>query len=182
MRNLKLLHIGLVFLLNCWSVGGCSRPQGQVYETERISIHTYKIDGLMIRTGDLICTSTGGQSMPGGLFWKLFGELVYGDVDHIVVYVGPGGRCVEAGAKFRVLTFDIVDNTWDSSKMTGTRGHILDNLYGVAYPLAGRSLSSEEEARIRKSVARYCMMQAKAKKSYDPIFINSETEDAFYCS
>ena len=110
MINLKLMHTGLVFLLSCRSVGGCSRPQGQVYEAEKISIHTYKIDGLTVRTGDLICTSTGGQSMPGGLFWKLFGELVYGEVDHIAVYVGPGGRCVEAGAKFRVLTFDIVDN------------------------------------------------------------------------
>ena len=120
MRNLKLLHIGLVFLLNCLSVGGCSRPQRQVYEVERISIHNYKADGLVIRTRDLICTSTEAHSMPRGLFWKLFGQLVYGDVDHIAVYVEPGGRCVEAGAKFHLLTFDIVDNTWDSSKMTST--------------------------------------------------------------
>lgn len=182
MRNLKLLHISLMFILNCWSVCGCSRPQGQVYETERISIHTYKIDGLTVRTGDLICTSTGGHSMPGGLLWKLSGDLIYGEVDHIVVYVGPGGRCVEAGAKFRVVTFDVVDNTWDALKMTDTRGYILDNLYGVAYPLAGRSLTREEENRIRESVARYCLRQAEAKKLYNPIFIDSKTENAFYCS
>jgi hypothetical protein len=120
--------------------------------------------------------------MPGGLFWKFFGQLVYGEVDHIAVYVGPGGRCVEAGAKFRVVTFEVLDNTWDALKMTDMRGYILDILYGVAYPLAGRSLTREEEDRIRESVARYCLRQAEAKKLYNPIFIDSKTENAFYCS
>jgi len=37
-----------------------------------------------------------------------------GDVDHVVIYVGPGGRCVEAGAKGKVITFDIIDNAWNA--------------------------------------------------------------------
>ncbi len=182
MRNIELLAIGLVTALVCFCLVGCSQAERGVQEAERASIYTYTIDGLTVRTGDLICTSTGGQSMPGGLFWKLFGDMVYGDVDHIAVYVGPGGRCVEAGPKFRVNTFEVVDNTWDAVKMTETRGYILDNLYGVVYPLAGRSLTREEEDRIRGSVAKYCLRQAEAKKLYNPIFVDSKTEDAFYCS
>jgi hypothetical protein len=182
MIYLKLMSIGLVLVLVCSALAGCSRPQTETQEPEWTGIHTCEIDGLTVRTGDLICTSTGGQSMPGGLFWKFFGQLVYGDVDHIAVYVGPGGRCVEAGAKFRVVTFDVVDNTWDASRMKSSRGPIDDNLYGIVYPLAGRSLSSQEENRIRESVARYCLRQAEAKKLYNPIFIDSKTENAFYCS
>jgi hypothetical protein len=180
MRNMKLLGIGLVAM--CLGVGSCRQQERGVQEPEWPNIYTYTIDGLTVRTGDLICTSTGGQSMPGGLFWKLFGEMVYGDVDHIAVYVGPGGRCVEAGPKFRVNMFEVVGNTWDAVKMTDTRGYILDNLYGVVYPLAGRPLSSEDEKRIRGSVASYCLRQAEAKKLYNPIFVDSTTEDAFYCS
>jgi hypothetical protein len=148
-----------------------------------MTVHTYQIDGLTVRTGDLICTNTTEQeSVFGGLFYKIFGMLIPGEVDHIAVYVGPGGRCVEAGAKYRVITFDIKGNTWDYSKMVEERGPILDNLYGVAYPLAGLSLSSDEEAGIRKRVAMYCIRQAEAKKSYNAIFLDSMTEDAFYCS
>jgi uncharacterized protein YycO len=171
-----------------------------------MTVHTYQIDGLTVRTGDLICTNTGEESVFGGLFWRLFGMLIPGEVDHIAVYVGPGGRCVEAGAKYCVTTFNIKGNTWDSSKMIEERGPILDNLYGVAYPLAGLSLSSEEEAGIRKRVAMYCIRQAEANKLYNAeagirkrvamycirqaeanklynaMFLDSMTEDAFYCS
>jgi len=52
----------------------------------------------------------------------------------------------------------------------------------VAYPLAGRGLSEEEEDRIRKSVAEYCLSQAQADKPYNINFLDSETEEAFYCS
>jgi len=182
MKNLKLLSVGLVIVLVCFFAAGCSKQQREAQGAELVGVYTYTIDGLTVRTGDLICTSTGGQSMPGGLFWKLFGEMVYGDVDHIAVYVGPGGRCVEAGPKFRVNTFEIVGNTWDAVKMTDTRGYILDNLYGVVYPLAGRPLKREKEDRIRGSVASYCVRQAEAKKLYNPIFVDSKTDDAFYCS
>jgi uncharacterized protein YycO len=66
--------------------------------------------------------------------------------------------------------------------MEAERGPLLDNLYGVAYPLAGLSLSNEEEAGIRKRVATYCLRQAAARKPYNLIFLDSGTENAFYCS
>jgi hypothetical protein len=180
---LNLFGIGLMSVLVCLGPAGCGNPQQIKYEPEMMTVHTYQMDGLTVRTGDLICTNTTEQeSLFGGLFYQLFGMLIPGDVDHIAVYVGPGGRCVEAGAKYRVITFDIKGNTWDCSKMIEERGLILDNLYGVAYPLAGLSLSSEEEARIRKRVAMYCIRQAEAKKIYNAMFIDSKTENAFYCS
>ncbi len=182
MGYMRVFSIGLVWAAACLGAAGCSEPQRAAQEAEWAGIHSYEIDGLAVRTGDLICTNTGGQSMPGGLFWKLFGQVIPGEVDHIAVYVGPGGRCVEAGAKLCVVTFQVMDNTWDALKMTDMRGPILDNLYGVAYPLAGRSLTQEEQDGIRESVARYCIWQADAKKPYNAIFIDSQTENAFYCS
>ncbi|MHC4143256.1 MAG: hypothetical protein ACYSUD_00605 [Planctomycetota bacterium] len=183
MRCLNLFGIGLVSVLVCLGLAGCGNLQQKKYEPEGILVHTYQIDGLTVRTGDLICTNTTeGESVFGGLFWRFFGTLIPGEVDHIAVYVGPGGRCVEAGAKYRVITFNIKGNTWDSSKMIEERGPILDNLYGVAYPLAGLSLSGEEEAGIRKRVAMYCIKQAEANKLYNAMFLDSMTEDAFYCS
>ena len=182
-RCLKLFSIGLVLVLVCLWAAGCGNPPQTKCEPEMTTVHTYQIDGLTVRTGDLICTNTTEvDSVFGGLFYRLFGMLIPGDIDHIAVYVGPGGRCVEAGAKYRVITFNIKDNTWDCSKMTEERGPILDNLYGIAYPLAGLSLSTEEEAAIRKSVAMYCIRQAEANKLYNAMFLDSMTEDAFYCS
>jgi hypothetical protein len=183
MRCLKLIGIGLLSVLACLEPVGCVNQQRIEYDPERMSVHTYQIDGLTVRTGDLICTNTTeGESVFGLLFWRIFGMVIPGEVDHIAVYVGPGGLCVEAGAKYRVTTFNIKDNTWDSSKMIKERGPILDNLYGVAYPLANLLLSSEEEAEIRKRVAMYCIRQAKAKKLYNVVFLDSMTENAFYCS
>ena len=183
MKYLKLVSIGLVSMLVCLGPAGCSNQQQKKYEPERMTVHTYQFDGLTVRTGDLICTSTTQEkSIFGGLLWRFFGTLIPGEVDHIAVYVGPGGRCVEAGAKYCVTTFNIKGNTWDSSKMIEERGLILDNLYGVAYPLAGRSLSTEEEDGIRKRVAIYCIRQAEANKLYNAMFLDSNTEDAFYCS
>ena len=183
MRCWKLFGVGLMLVLISLSLAGCGNSQQKKCEPESMTVHTYQIDGLTVRTGDLICTNTTQQeSIFAGLFYQFFGTLIPGEVDHIAVYVGPGGRCVEAGAKYRVTTFNINGNTWDSSKMIKERGPLLDNLYGIAYPLAGLSLSSEEEAGIRKRVAAYCIKQAEANKLYNAIFLDSATEDAFYCS
>ncbi len=183
MGCLRLSGIGLVSVLVGSGLAGCGRAQQKEYEPERMAVHTYQIDGLMVRTGDLICTNTTeAESVFDGLFWQFFGMLIPGAVDHIAVYVGPGGRCVEAGAKYRVTTFTITGNTWDPSQMMEERGPILDHLYGVAYPLAGLPLSSEEEAGIRTRVALYCLRQAEAGKLYNAMFLDSMTEEAFYCS
>ena len=62
-------------------------------------IHTYQIEGLTLQTGDVICTMNGKPDILPGQFWWLVGKLVPGDVDHVAIYLGPDGRCVEAGAR-----------------------------------------------------------------------------------
>ena len=145
-------------------------------------IHTYEIEGLTVQTGDLICTTDGGGGDITGQFWRLIGKLIPGDVDHIVIYVGPEGRCVEAGAKGRVITFDIIDNVWDAETMRTQRGPFKDIFYGVAYPLRSGDINPAQEIEIREDVAAYCIKQAQLNKPYNLNFFNSSTEEAFYCS
>ena len=142
-------------------------------------IHTYQIDGLRVRTGDLICTMNGKPDILPGEFWLLVGRLVPGDVDHIVIYIGPDGRCVESGS-LGVITFEVASETWDSEKMARDRGLILDTFYGVTYPLKELNLPKNEELTIRATIADYCL--AQVGKPYNLNFLNAEKEDAFYCS
>ncbi len=144
-------------------------------------IYSYKVNGLSVKTGDLICTVDGGDSILAGQFWWLVGKIIPGDVDHIVIYVGPDGRCVEAGARGRVITFEMASTEWEAGEMLARR-KIDDRLYGIADPLSGRGLSRTKENEIRESVAKYCLAQAKARKPYNFNFLNSSTEQAFYCS
>jgi hypothetical protein len=142
-------------------------------------VYEHNFHGIPVRTGDVICTSDGGE---GGLYaalWQALGSLVPGPIDHCAVYVGPGGRCVEAGAR-GVITFDMTD-PWDAAGRHDVRW-LLDTFYGVAYPLAGRGLGREEERRIRAGVAAYCLEQAVAAKPYNFNFLASDADDAFYCS
>ncbi|MDD4952670.1 MAG: hypothetical protein PHV85_08990, partial [Desulfovibrionaceae bacterium] len=113
-------------------------------------IYRHVFKGLEVRTGDLLATTDGSRFL-AGQFWRLVGRLVPGAVDHIVVYVGPGPRCVEAGAKMRVIQFQALDD-WDGEAMRGQRG-LVDTLYGAAYPLAGQGASPEREQEIRRGVA-----------------------------
>jgi hypothetical protein len=145
-------------------------------------IHEYRISGLTLKTGDLICTTDGGTKDLTGQFWRLIGTLIPGDVDHIVVYVGPEGRAVEAGAKGRVISFNLSRDRWDALAMKKERGPFVDTLYGVAYPLEGRGLAPDRESQVREHVAAYCLEQAQARKPYNLNFFQSSTEDAFYCS
>ena len=119
---------------------------------EEFMIHNYTFNGLPVRTGDLICTIDGRESIIAGQFWRLIGKLIPGDVDHIVIYVGPEGRCVEAGAKGCVITFEAKNRKWDAYEMEPQRS-LIDTLYGVAYPLKDKIFSEDAEAKIRKSVA-----------------------------
>ena len=125
MRRLNLFSVGLASMLVCLEPANCVNSQQKKYEPEGMTVHKYQIDGLTVQTGDLICTNTTeDESVFGKLFWRIFGTLIPGEVDHFAVYAGPGGRCVEAGAKYSTT-----------------------------------SLSSEEEAGIRKRVAMYCIRQ-----------------------
>lgn len=141
-------------------------------------IYSFEINGLAIKTGDLVCTTDGGGPVVPGEFWRLIGKLIPGDVDHIIIYIGPDGRCVEAGAK-GVISFETHSSVWDSDDMFKQR-LLVDQLYGIAYPLAGRGFSTEQEAVIRESVAEFCL--AQIGKPYNIDFLDSLTENSFYCS
>lgn len=142
-------------------------------------VHTHKIEGLPLQTGDLICTMNGKPDILPGEFWRLVGRLVPGDVDHVAVYVGPGGRCVEAGA-LGVITFGLPGAAWVSEEMAEQRGHLFDTFYGVASPLDGLQLTEKEKTRMRLAVANYCLLQVG--KPYNLNFMNPDSEEAFYCS
>ena len=144
-------------------------------------VYSYLLNGLPLQTGDLICTTDGDDRDLVGQFWRLLGKLIPGEVDHIVVYVGPGGRCVEAAARGRVVEFEIQGDTWDFSNMLAKRG-VRDHLVGISYPLEGTSLPDDEVSRIRTEVATYCLAQAVAKRPYNMNFFDSRTEHGFYCS
>ena len=142
-------------------------------------IYTYQLEGLTLQTGDIICTMNGKPDILPGEFWLLVGRLVPGDVDHVAIYLGPDGRCVESGSR-GVITFELCGDTWDTECMARERGLLFDSFYGVAYPLDGLELSEEEEMRMRMTVAQYCLSQVG--KPYNLNFLNSESENAFYCS
>ncbi|SPJ16175.1 hypothetical protein SBDP2_770033 [Syntrophobacter sp. SbD2] len=141
-------------------------------------VYSFEINGLAIKTGDLICTVDGGGPIIPGEFWRLIGKLIPGDVDHVVIYIGPEGRCVEAGAR-GVISFETNSSVWNSTNMLDQR-LLVDQLYGVAYPLDARGLSSEQESAIRENVSAYCL--AQVGKPYNINFLDSWTENAFYCS
>ncbi len=142
-------------------------------------IYSTVINSLPLQTGDIICTMNGKPDILPGEFWRLVGRLVPGDVDHVVIYLGPGGRCVESAA-LGVAAFDVHGGVWDSDHSMPERGNLVDTFYGVAYPLEGRGLSHEMEDQIREDIAAFCLSQIG--KPYNLNFLNSNTEDAFYCS
>ncbi|HET9912832.1 MAG TPA: YiiX/YebB-like N1pC/P60 family cysteine hydrolase [Anaerolineales bacterium] len=142
-------------------------------------VYTYQIEGLTLQTGDVICTMNGKPDILPGEFWRLIGRLVPGDVDHVAVYLGPDGRCAEAGAR-GVITFDVLGSHWDTERMARQRGLLFDTFYGVSSPLDGIGLSEGEEFEMRSTIAKYCL--AQVGKPYNLNFLNAETEEAFYCS
>jgi hypothetical protein len=142
-------------------------------------IYTYQINGMPVQTGDIICTMNGKPDILPGEFWRLVGRLVPGDVDHVAIYLGPEGRCAEAGAK-GVITFQIPNGEWDTERMARQRGLLFDTFYGIVSPLDVLGFSDEDEINMRTTVAQYVL--AQVGKPYNLNFLNSETEDAFYCS
>ena len=150
-------------------------------ELEVDRVHSYVINGVTLQTGDIICTTNGDDAFLSGEIWKLVGKLLPGDVDHIAVYVGPNGRCVEAGPKKKVVTFNVQNNRWDSKAM-GDERNFYDTFYGVSKPIDRKKYPANEEVKIRLDIANYCLAQAKAEKPYNMNFLDSENEETFYCS
>ncbi len=147
--------------------------------TEANMIHTYQIEGIPVQTGDIICTMNGKPDILPGECWRLVGRLVPGDVDHVAIYIGPEGRCVEAGAH-GVIKFTVFKGRWDTEKMARRRGLLFDTFYGIVSPLDSLGMTEDEEHEMRKTVAAYCL--AQVGKPYNLNFLNAETEDSFYCS
>jgi hypothetical protein len=116
-------------------------------------IYTYQIEGIPLQTGDIICTMNGKPDILPGEFWRLVGRLVPGDVDHVAIYLGPNGRCVEAGAH-GVIKFTVFDGLWNTERMA-RRGHLFDTFYGAA-PIGGGGVSEEEQQKCA-GVAKYCL-------------------------
>lgn len=143
-------------------------------------IHEASFEGLNLRTGDIICTCDGAEEGVAGRLWRAVGHLVPGEIDHIAVYLGPGGRCVEAGAR-GVTLFEMPPGRWDAAAVAADR-LLIDTLVGAAYPLEGRGLSGEAEAAVRAGVASYCLEQVAADKPYNFNIFDQATEAAFYCS
>ena len=142
-------------------------------------IYTYQIEGIAVQTGDIICTMNGKPDILPGEFWRFIGRLVPGDVDHVAIYLGPEGRCAEAGAR-GVITFDVSQGHWNTERMALQRGLLFDTFYGVASPVDGMGITEEEEGELREAIAAYCL--AQLGKPYNLNFLNTETEEAFYCS
>ena len=142
-------------------------------------IYQYKIKGVPVHSGDIICTTDGKSDLLPGEFWRLIGRLVPGEVDHIVIYIGPKGHCVEAGGK-GVSTFEIPGEDWESEQILLERALLVDTFYGIVYPLKRLKLSSTDEKRIREDIVAYCL--AQVGKPYNLNFLDAEREDAFYCS
>jgi hypothetical protein len=144
-------------------------------------IYHYQLDDLWLTTGDLICTAAGGHRTALAHLLRPVEWCMLGVVKHVIVYIGPEGRCVEAGPR-GVIDFWLTGNTWEVEGLCQQRGGLAGQLYGVAYPLVGTAYSRRERMRIRRAVAGYCLVQAAEHKPYNWRFGNPEREDAFYCS
>jgi hypothetical protein len=142
-------------------------------------IYSFKLHGLLLQTGDLICTTDGDDTPVIGQFWRFIGMFVPGEVDHIIMYLGPDGRCIEAGPR-GVNVFELPGETWDALNMVRQRGPILDTFVGVASPLEEVDWPEEKKVQVRAEVADYCL--AQVGKPYNANYFNPHTEEAFYCS
>ncbi|NWF81453.1 MAG: hypothetical protein HXY37_15635 [Chloroflexi bacterium] len=143
-------------------------------------IYEATIEGVPVCTGDIICTADGVDAGILGQLWRALGYIVPGEIDHAVLYLGPGGRCVEAGGR-GVIVFTMPAGRWDAAALFAERW-LLDRFVGIADPLAGRGLAAADGLRIRGEVAAYCTAQAGANKPYNVNFFDPETDTAFYCS
>jgi len=144
-------------------------------------IYSYSINDIPVSTGDIICVTDGGLPVLAGHFWHLIGKLIPGYIDHVAIYLGPGGLCVESGPK-GVIIFNIENGCWDSLAMCKERHGMIDSFFGVAYPLKRDEHPDSEQVKIREKVAEFCLMQASARKPYNLNFLDSKRADAFYCS
>jgi hypothetical protein len=143
-------------------------------------IHHYRIEGLRVRTGDILCTRDGNATGFVGAIWSAIGALVPGEIDHCALYIGPGGRFAEADAR-GVSVLAMPGDRWNSDALRRKRLFV-DTFVGVAYPLEGRRLSRRQQDRIRLSVATYCLSQAASGKRFNFNLLDATNPRRTYCS
>jgi len=143
-------------------------------------IHRFRINGVPVRTGDLVCTRDGdGHGLLGAL-WRAIGALVPGEIDHCALYIGPGIRFIEADAR-GVRLLSMPGDCWNAESLLHHRLFV-DTFAGVAYPLGGRRIPHREQDRIRLSVARYCLAQVAAGKPFNFNLLDATNPRRTYCS
>ncbi|MEP7098821.1 MAG: hypothetical protein ABI748_14265 [Dokdonella sp.] len=143
-------------------------------------LYDHVIDGLPVRTGDILCLRNGADGSIYGRIWEGIGKLIPGEIDHCVIYLGPGGRFVEANV-YGVTVLEMPGTTWDARALVRQR-ILLDTLVGVAYPLAGRDLTAAEENRIRTSVADWCLAQSAEDRPFNFNLLDATNPERAYCS
>ena len=135
-----------------------------LFKKHKVGIHTANINGIPIKTGDLVFTSN--ASIFG---YKLDAAQFIGPTNHVVMYVGPRLGFIEAGPA-GVRAFDIFGPTWKDTKTY--RFGLSDTFYAVSKV----KLKDSE----RKIIANFCLKQIG--KPYNINFTDSNTKNAFYCS
>jgi hypothetical protein len=105
------------------------------FEAKIMEIYTHIYNDLRVATGDVLCTHDGDENSPFGRIWRYMGLLLPGEIDHTIVYVGSGGRCVESGGR-GVIAFEMPGEVWEARALYSQRW-LADSLVGVAYPLEG---------------------------------------------
>jgi hypothetical protein len=144
-------------------------------------IYEHVFDGIPVRSGDILCTQDGDKSASlFGQNWRLLGKLLPGEIDHCLIYAGPDGRCIESGVR-GVILVEMPGDLWEAAPLMKER-LLLDTLIGVAYPLAGRGLSDDEDERIRHEVIQFCLERASKRKPYNLNYFDPLRDGAFYCS
>jgi hypothetical protein len=136
------------------------------------------LEGRPVRSGDIIATVDGGEGSFSGALFKLLGVMIPGKPDHIVLYLGPDGICIEAGPK-DVNLFRFFDGKWDAHRMERQRG-IVDKLYGVGSLVPKTAAGTFAEDAARRTVRAFLLEQAGKPYNWD--FLDPDQEEAYYCS
>lgn len=139
-------------------------------------VYEFSINGRQLKTGNIISTKDGTNSIYS-LGFRVLGALIPGEVDHSVLYMGPGGLCVEVGM-YGVISFQIAEQ-WDSKEILAERG-LLDTFVAASSVLAGRVLTSEVEYTARSFVRAYAL--GRVGKPYNLDLLHPDNERALYCS
>ena len=139
-------------------------------------VYEYTINGRPLKTGDIISTKDGNNSIYT-LGFHVLGILIPGTVDHTVMYVGPGGLCVESGMR-GVIAFTAASK-WDSDAMYKQRG-LADTFYAASSVFPRNNITGDEENSIRSFVRAYVL--GSVGKPYNFDFLHPDTESRVYCS